>query len=89
MIYFTRELGRMAEVYYFDCLKYSYKLVEKTCNSLLLVGSRKTVMARRRMLIKSGMNPANLEIIKTSREQKEEFRRSRNSSVFMILENWK
>lgn len=79
----------MADVYYFDCLRYSYKLVETTCNSLLLVGSRKAVTARRRILIKSGMNPANLVIIKTSSEQKEEYRRSKNSSVFMTLENWK
>ncbi|MFZ5651706.1 MAG: hypothetical protein ACOY4I_12735 [Bacillota bacterium] len=79
----------MAEIYYFDCLKYSYKLVETTCNCLLLVGSRKAVTARRRILIKAGMNPASLIVVKTSREQKEEYRKSKNSSIFMTLENWK
>ncbi|MFZ5647511.1 MAG: hypothetical protein ACOY30_07830 [Bacillota bacterium] len=79
----------MAEVYYFDCLRYSYKLVEKNCNCLLLVGSRKAVTDRRRILIKAGMSPANLVIVKTSKEQKEEYHRSRNSTVFMTLENWK
>lgn len=78
----------MADIFDFGCLKYSYKLIEKSCSCMLLVGSRKAVMDRKRNLIDLGMNPANLLVIKTSREQQEEFKRSRNSLVFMTLENW-
>lgn len=78
----------MAAIIDFDCLKYSYKLIEKSCNCLLLVGSRKAVMERRKKLIESGMDPFKLVVIKTSKEQKDEYRKSRNSVVFMTLENW-
>jgi len=73
---------------YFDCLRYSYKLIEKSCQCMLLVGSRKAVMNRRKALIDAGMSPSNLMIVKTSKEQKEEYQRSKNSTVFMTLENW-
>lgn len=78
----------MAELIYFDSLKYSYKLIEKTCHCMLLVGSRKAVVNRRKALIDAGMSPSGLMIVKTSKEQKEEYHRSKNSSVFMTLENW-
>jgi len=78
----------MAEMIYFDCLRYSYKLIEKSCQCMLLVGSRKAVMNRRKALIDAGMSPSNLMIVKTSKEQKEEYQRSKNSTVFMTLENW-
>lgn len=78
----------MAEIIDFDCLKYSYKLVDKSCNCLLLVGSRRTVMERRKKLIASGMDPFKLVVIKTSKEQKDEYQKSKNSLVFMTLENW-
>ncbi|MCL6477716.1 MAG: hypothetical protein K6T65_04805 [Peptococcaceae bacterium] len=78
----------MAEIINFDCLKYSYKLIEKSCNCLLLVGSRKAVLARRKNLIASGMNPCTLAVVKTSREQKNAYEKSKNSMVFMTLENW-
>ncbi len=78
----------MAELIYFDCLKYSYKLIEKSCQCMLLVGSRKAVAKRKKALIDAGMSPSNLIIVKTSKEQKEEYHRSKNSTVFMTLENW-
>ncbi|MCL6611060.1 MAG: hypothetical protein K6T66_05905 [Peptococcaceae bacterium] len=78
----------MAKIIDFCCLKYSYKLVEKSSNCLLLVGSRKAVIERRRKLIASGMDPLKLAIIKTSNEQKDEYLKSKNSLVFMNLERW-
>lgn len=78
----------MALIIDFDSLSYSYKLVEKSCHCLLLVGSRKAVAERRKKLIASGMDPFNLAIIKTSKEQKDEYSKSKNSIVFMNLENW-
>ncbi|MHB8919143.1 MAG: hypothetical protein ACYC4H_14035 [Desulfocucumaceae bacterium] len=78
----------MAEIIQFDCLKYSYKLVEKSCNCLLLVGSRRAVTERRKKLITSGMDPFNLKVLKTSNQQKEEYNKTRNSIIFMTLENW-
>ncbi|MCL5058205.1 MAG: hypothetical protein M1130_09480 [Actinobacteria bacterium] len=78
----------MASIIDFGCLRYSYKLIEKSCSCMLLVGSRKAVMDRKRNLIASGMNPANLLVVKTSQEQQDEFKKSRNSLVFMTLENW-
>ncbi|HBV95471.1 MAG: hypothetical protein JL50_02360 [Peptococcaceae bacterium BICA1-7] len=78
----------MADIIDFWCLKYSYKLIEKSCSCMLLVGSRKAVMDRRRKLIASGMNPTNLVVVKTSQEQQDEFKKSGNSLVFMTLENW-
>jgi len=78
----------MAEIIDFNCLKYSYKLIEKSCNCLLLVGTRKAVLDRRKKLIDAGMDPFKLTIVKTSKEQKDEYRKSRNSLVFMTLENW-
>lgn len=78
----------MAEIIQFDCLKYSYKLVEKSCNCLLLVGSRRVVAERKRKLIASGMDPFNLKVLKTSNQQKEEYNKTRNSMIFMTLENW-
>lgn len=78
----------MAEIIQFDCLKYSYKLVEKSCNCLLLVGSRRAVTERRKKLIASGMDPFNLKVLKTSNQQKEEYNKTRNSMIFMTLENW-
>ncbi|MFZ5634339.1 MAG: hypothetical protein ACOY40_16000 [Bacillota bacterium] len=79
----------MAEIIDFDCLKYSYKLIEKSCNCLLLVGSRKAVTERRKNLIASGMDPFKLAVVKTSKEQKNEYHKSKNSMVFMTLENWR
>lgn len=78
----------MSEIIDLDCLRYSYKLVEKSCNCLLLVGSRKAVAERRKKLIASGMDPFKLMIIKTSKEQKEEYQKSKNSLVFMTLDKW-
>lgn len=78
----------MVEMIYFDCLRYSYKLIEKSCHCMLLVGTRKAVANRRKALIDAGMSPSNLIIVKTSKEQKEEYHRSKNSTVFMTLENW-
>ena len=78
----------MAQIIDFNCLRYSYKLIEKSCNCMLLVGTRKEVMERKKKLITAGMNPSNLVIIKTSETQKDEYRKSGNSLVFMTLENW-
>lgn len=78
----------MAEIIDFDCLRYSYKLIEKNCNCLLLVGSRRAVLERRKSLIASGMDPFNLAVVRTSKEQQNEYQKSRNSLVFMTLENW-
>ncbi|MHB8155865.1 MAG: hypothetical protein ACYDEQ_00470 [Desulfocucumaceae bacterium] len=78
----------MANIFDFDCLRYSYKLIEKSCNCMLLVGSRKAVMDRRKSLIALGMNPNNLTVIKTSQNQKDEYNKSKNSLIFMTLENW-
>lgn len=78
----------MAQIIDFNCLRYSYKLIEKTCHCMLLVGTRKAVMERKKSLIAAGMNPANLVIIKTSETQKDEYKKSGNSLVFMTLENW-
>ena len=78
----------MAQIIDFNCLRYSYKLIEKSCNCMLLVGTRKEVMERKKKLIAAGMNPSNLVIIKTSETQKDEYRKSGNSLVFMTLENW-
>lgn len=75
----------MAEIIDFGCLKYSYKLIEKSCNCMLLVGTRKAVMDRRKSLIASGMSHSSLEIVKTSQEQKDEYQKTRNSLVFMTL----
>lgn len=78
----------MSDIIDFCCLRYSYKLIEKSCSCMLLVGSRKAVLDRKKSLIASGMNPANLVVVRTSQEQQEEFKKSRNSLVFMTLENW-
>ena len=79
----------MADVIYLDCQRYSHKLIEKSCNCLLLVGSRRAVEERRKRLIASGMDPVKLAIVKTSNEQKNEYKTTKNSTVFMILENWR
>ncbi|MFZ5596052.1 MAG: hypothetical protein ACOY31_03470 [Bacillota bacterium] len=78
----------MAEIIYFNCLKYSYKLIDKSCNCMIMVGSRKAVTARRKSLISSGVNPLRLAIIKTSQQQKNEYQKTGNTLVFMTLENW-
>jgi hypothetical protein len=75
----------MAEIIDFGCIRYSYKLIEKSCNCMLLVGTRKAVTDRKKSLIASGMNPSNLVIVKTSQEQKNEYQKSRNSLVFMTI----
>ncbi|MFZ5642986.1 MAG: hypothetical protein ACOY46_05305 [Bacillota bacterium] len=78
----------MAKIIDFYCLRYSYKLIEKSCSCMLLVGTRKAVMDRKMNLIAAGMNPSNLMIIKTSETQIDEYKKSGNSLVFMTLENW-
>ena len=78
----------MGEIIYFDCLPYSYQLIETSCSSIILVGSKKSVTARRRAMIKNGMDQSKLIIRKTTKEQKCQYMATKNVGVFLTLEGW-